>query len=359
MSSLLSILTDANDAFKNYLFLIDNAKKYISISTWILTKNPVSDIIIEHLKKKIAENVFVTIVHYDNIVVDLITEPFVNNIISLSDGVHLDLKGTGINDYCFPPDRFNLFVTHQKLLCIDDEIVVLSDRNISDEYYCCDKQINNLGFIGIDVTLRDPRLCSYINKHITSKLNSFYYYVSPNISFFVKHPINNIDYITPTYIDTIKKSKKNITIVNVAFNPESTIISELVKAANNGVNVTIVTNKIDHVNSKVSVSETINLAIQHALFINNVTLFGFSDPKLTLHHKYMITDDELIFGSYNFDYYSEKKDVEYICKTNATEILENFKSYTNDLIRTKCENVKLETSCMYYVYTKCICSCCL
>ena len=57
MSKITYIEPSAINAFSNLLNLIDNAEKYISISTWIFTKNDVSTIIMDHLQNKISNGV--------------------------------------------------------------------------------------------------------------------------------------------------------------------------------------------------------------------------------------------------------------------------------------------------------------
>ena len=323
--------------------IIQDAKSSISISTWILTTNAVSSALFALLQQKAKEGVEVTVVHYGGQIPQLLG--LINSIVTISGGSPLPISEMkGIHD--IPYIRDELFGVHQKITCVDRQRILFSDRNLGSEYYqSVEGDASLLRYIGVDVLVENATLGSSIHSYITSGLQKIDTLPLPSLRFITSEPSQDLDPISQAYVAAIDNAKEWITIVNVLFSPTQPILDALRRAVSGrGIKLKIITNFYDHISDAREASASRNMALSKVSGLT-ATLLGFKDTVLTLHHKYMITDQEVVFGSFNFDFYSEELDVEYIIQTQG---LEPFRSsliqYTTELEAAHCVPISVEVN---------------
>jgi len=351
MTRRIRVVGDATEARDQYLELLRSARRTISISTWMLTKNSFALEVLAVLKQRIAErNIRVTVVCFGGFLP--IVTGAVSGVVDISDGKPLDLAG--IQGLTFHPHVSGLLKgAHEKLLVVDGRTVLFSDRNIGDDYYGPSWQ-----YTGLDVVVTGDRaLASAVDAHIVSNLSTHLVFPARppsapelpdgTLQFRVKSPAARVDHITPAYVDAVRAATHEIVIANCVFRPPPGLLAALRAAGKRGVRVTVVVPFEDQVSQRIHVGATRGAALAVAQTIAGARLLGYKGHG-TMHHKYLWTDEgkTVLFGSYNMDFYSETQDVEYVVRTEGDEAFAGqLAAYHRQWLVPRCREVLLSSCC--------------
>jgi len=212
------------------------------------------------------------------------------------------------------------------------------------------------------------------------------------IQFCIKNPVpgSQRDDITPQYIDLLRQSS-NILIVNAMFDPDERITDALIYAAlHNNARIVVITNYVDHINNKCTANLTRTLAhramkrILHRINIatlaaattniqpamqeeaqsenkdqttstttrgtsslssSQLHLYGYDFGQTTLHNKFLCTERGMLFGSYNFDFFSNEWSEEYVIRLANRAIIGSVLDYTRTVLLPHCRPIQSGECC--------------
>lgn len=243
----VTIFTDGNDKFNDLMKEIRNAKEYIHMQYYIISKGELFDRIFHELEKKVEEGVEVRIM-YDGMGGRDIGE---RNYYKLK---HSKIK-FGV---FFPPvlGRFNLrfnYRNHRKIVVIDGKIGYVGGFNVGDEYIDKNKKFGHwrdthLKITGTAVTELQIRFVldwnyatgenlfqedKYFKSHFSGRGNKV------GMQIVSSGPDSKREEIRNNYIRMITKAKKSIYIQTPYFIPDEPMIQALEMAAMSGIDVRI------------------------------------------------------------------------------------------------------------------------
>ena len=156
----VALLEDGRSALWYRLFLIRSARHSIRIQTFILTDDPVGLLVMEELERATQRGV----------TVQLLSDAMFTHVKLERLGKLARLeKGLEIRIYNPPTNQINPgFLSlsgamtnwrrfqqrmHNKLMVVDDQVAICGGRNIANEYYDAD---SNLNFLDLDIVVKGP-----------------------------------------------------------------------------------------------------------------------------------------------------------------------------------------------------------
>ncbi len=360
-----SLSWKSTEAGEQFFRLLDSAKVSIALSTWILSDNPFTAKMVACLRRKAKAGVKVFVVYFGGVVPKL--TGWLSRFVHISEGAALRLRGIpGVEAH----EHVNaiVFGTHEKLLVIDEQLALFSDRNLGEHYYGPEPM-----YTGLDVLVHDAALAQHVHRHIVSKLQDAHNFSGSPTSFRIKDPFARIDYVTQTYVRVIDAAEGEMTLVNCVFLPLPVVLRALRRAVRDrGVQLTVVVDNVDEITDDISVHASRDAALGHVLQIQagccgnsccclsrkkrtvahrggsgaSVRLLGYNGKGSSLHSKYLITDKCVVLGSYNMDFYSQYQEVEYVIDSTESALIAQLRSYTNNVLLPLCVPVPSKsTSC--------------
>lgn len=161
--STYAVVTDPQDALRNYLKLIDGARNTVTISTEILTEGEITSAVFQVLLKKISQNVQVTVASAFLGSKRSAESPSIfqklGELTIRSPADASILVGATLLDYDAPGSDMRGML--EKMLVIDRRICVFSDRSLDRNCYG-----EAARFTGMDIVIRDSKFAALVNDHI-------------------------------------------------------------------------------------------------------------------------------------------------------------------------------------------------
>jgi cardiolipin synthase A/B len=317
-----TLYSNGNDYFNDLIDDIENAKKNISIETYIFKNDSVGKEIVKKLKEKAKEGVTI------KILVDGCGSPFFSTY-------NYKLKQLGIENKVYHPFPWQFWNwsrsvvkmpvlikwiylllmirkrNHRKVTIIDNKIAYLGSLNISNSHL--KKTSGGEGWQDIGVRISNTDLSELVSAFDSCwHHRSIKEYIKKTFIKISKDPIfrlNNTRYRRRMlYKDLLKKirsAKQRIFITNAYFMPENRLLKSLKDAAARACEVIILIPK--KADTLIPIPWATALFYE-SLLKNNVKIFEYL-PSM-IHTKSIIIDNWVLVGSSNFDYISLKHNLE-------------------------------------------------
>ena len=299
----IDLYFDGEDKFKQLIYDLENAKKYIHIQYYIIRRDKLGKKIISILEKKAKEGLEVRFL-VDSMGAYRITKRYLKNY--LDNGGKFEIFFPGILPHI--NTRIN-YRNHRKIVVIDGEYGYTGGFNVGDEYINQDKKIGfwrdtHIRIKGKAVNdLNDRFLLDWCYAS-GEEINDFekYYIKEVNkhgdagVQIITSGPDHNEEYIKNSFIKLINNAKKNVYLTTPYFVPDFTVHEALRIAALSGVDVRIIIpGKPDHLFMKWAASayygELLKAGVKVYLYNN-----GF------IHAKTIVVDKKVsTIGTANMD----------------------------------------------------------
>jgi len=330
--------SDPVKAWDFYKELVNSAKESIYISTWFIYQSDIIIELVDLLKKKDKEGVEIFIICYDGYPSQLMG--LVNGIVGQNSKPYkFDSDFKNLTYVSYAKGKFNGM--HSKLLIVDSKNIILSDRNLMNDYYG-----PKTTYIGLDIYISDDKIASDMIDYIV-KINTGEE-IKESKEFVYADPIKKINEIVPAYVNLIKDAEL-VFIVNPILELPEEIIEALNKTpASRSNNITFITNYYDYISEDKGLLVTRLISYESCSQVKGSKLYGLNNKKI-MHHKYMIVKYSksytLIFGSYNFDLFSERINSECaLVIDNDDTMIFKLLDYSKKLIE-ECKEIKPSSFC--------------
>lgn len=307
----VTLVKNGEDFINANLELIEQAKNFIWLHTYIYEDDDTTRLITEALKKKAREGVKVY----------MLVDGFGSR--SLSASFIDDLMFAGVEFAWFSP----LFILrpshfgrrlHSKMLLIDNIKVITGGINHAQRFIApkgekpwLDYSVLLEGEEVFEFTLQNFKLYSKNFKSI-NKLKSLYFYVPMNLP--ASHCLVRLlkndwmrlkNHIYKSHLNSIRNAKERIIIMATYFFPGKKLLNELKMASKNGVEIILIfTERSDHTLEKWSSRYLYSWYLRH-----NFQIYEWSQS--IVHGKVILFDDKQVsIGSYNHNFMSRYGNIE-------------------------------------------------
>jgi len=326
------------DAYKNIIEEIKNAKKFIFINVFMLSIGKLFNEIYELLKEKANEGVEVKLIYDD-----------VGSMLKIPKNLKNKLEEIGIEVTIFNEIHKNAFKqyynyrSHQKIIVIDGNIAYTGGVDINDAYKNKLSSLHDYKDCAIKVT--GDAVWSFTLIFIgmwnttDHKINEYSKY-KPNHNIkndkicqpFASGPANYIHLAEDMYKYLINTAKRTLYITTPYLIPDDEMIDALCLAGKSGIDIRIITPKVFDKNISKLLSE-FNFGI---LLKNGVRIYEYK--KGFILSKIILNDFASIIGTINMNFRSFYIHYECGAFTLDKEFNNNLKKEIDDLIKG-CEEI--------------------
>lgn len=243
----IKIYTDGDDKFEALINAMRNAKKYIHIQYYIISKGELFDSIFEVLEKKVKQGVEVRVL-YDS---------FGSRKISKRNIRRMKKAGIKVGEF-FPAFlgmfqfRFN-YRNHRKIVVIDGKKAFVGGFNIGDEYIDKVKRFGHWRDTHFEITgeaVNELGIRFMLDWNYTTKENLFrtdkYFFngfhergKKLGLQIVSSGPDSKCQEIRDNYLRLINKAKKYVYIQTPYFIPDDAVLQALRIAALSGIDVKV------------------------------------------------------------------------------------------------------------------------
>lgn len=303
-NSKINMLESGEIKLESLLKDLKEAKSFILIEYFILSKGKMFDSIMEVLFEKAKEGIDIKIIYDDFGSAD--TLPF---------NFRKKMKNAGIDAIPFNPINFHLnfsmnYRTHRKIVVIDNKIAYTGGINIGDEYcnyinrfgHWHDAAFKIEGSAVWSLTLIFLESWNFSSKN---KLDYNKYYIPHKVKSneviapFADNPIENREITKSALLYLINEAKEEILITSPYLILDNEIVTALKLAAKSGVNVNIVLPGIADKKLVFLVTESFALDLAKSGINIYKYIPGFLHSKL-----YLFDRSKAIVGTTNLDFRS-------------------------------------------------------
>ena len=303
MGNDVDLFFNGEDKFKQLIYDLKNAKKYIHIQYYIFKRDALGKRIIKILEDKAREGVEVRFL-VDSMGSYSITKKLLKEFIK--NGGKFEIFFPGILPHI--NTRIN-YRNHRKMVIIDGEYGYTGGFNVGDEYVNLDKKIGFWRDTHIrikgeavnDLTDRFLLDWCYASGEEIEEFEKFYPEVvhgngDSGVQIVTSGPDHNEEYIKNAYLKLISNAKKNVYLETPYLVPDETMLDTLKIAALSGVDVRIIIpGKPDHLFMKWAASAYCGDLMEAGVRIYNYDN-GF------IHSKTIVADGEVsTIGTANMD----------------------------------------------------------
>lgn len=321
---------------------IIDAKEYIFIEFFIVSKGKLATEIFELLKKKSKEGVRV------ELIVDTLGSMF-----KFPKSIKNDLEDAGISIYMFNPLSIiiNSFINnrdHRKIIVIDGKKAYTGGVNLADEYVNIIERYGHWKDVGIKV---EGEACfSYLmmylrNKdQLTNEEINYGDYIKTNdkkidngfLLPFPDGPDNKKNPIENSYIKLINLAKEYVYISTPYFIISEQLMNSLTNASLSGIKIKII---MPHIPDKKFV-QYVTRSNYETLLKSAIEVYEYKPG--FIHAKTILIDDKIsLVGTSNFDYRSFHLNYECVNLSYDTGVERTVKEDFNDVL-DKCIRIDLE-----------------
>ncbi len=345
--------------FRSFIVDIKNAKKYILIEFFIISKGKLWDDTLEILKQKASEGVEVTII------IDSL-----GSLLKKPKHFKDEMKKFNINVYEFNPFTpvINAYVNyrdHRKIVIVDGVVAYTGGVNLADEYANLIERFGYWKDVGIkvegkavtsfiimflrnleEITLEQVDYDKYLNiaeeerKSIKKKEHKGY--VLP----FADGPDNRKNPVENIYIQTINYAKNYVYMTTPYFVISETVLTAILNSARSGVDVRVI---VPYIPDK----KLVNIATKsyyEVLLEAGVKVYEYKPG--FIHSKTFVADDNTaIVGTANLDYRSMHLNFECAAWTYETGVEKDVKADFENMLK-ECVEVNLEDWKKRSIFTK-------
>ncbi|MEG1009926.1 MAG: cardiolipin synthase, partial [Clostridia bacterium] len=325
--------------FDNMLNDIKNAKKYIFLEYFIISKGKLWDELFCILKEKVKEGIEVYIITDE-----------IGSIVRYPKNFKNDMKKYGIHLNIFNPitpviTSYINYRDHRKITVIDGEIAYSGGVNIGDEYI--NKEIIHGHWKDTGIRITGSAINNYVIMFISSW--NLYNKIQLSINKYINHNnnISSTGYIIPycdgpndkekpaetIYMNVINTAKDYVYITTPYLILDNEMITSLKNAAMSGVDVRIIT---PHIGDKWFV-HAVTRSFYSELLEAGVKIYEYKPG--FIHSKTFVSDDEVsIIGTINLDFRSLYLHYECASYTYKTGVESDVK---NDFILTQNKSIEI------------------
>ncbi len=332
------LIKGGKDYFDKLVTIIQSAKKYICLQTYIYDEDDTGKLIAASLEAAAKRNVHVYI----------IVDGYASQ--SLSNNFKIKLSNAGVHLKHFEPifkSKHFYFGRrmHQKVVIADSTVALVGGVNISNKY---NDMPNKKAWLDFAVYLEGDiviELCKNFWKTWKDDLKEDIKNICElnesniiipeekkcNIRMRVNDWVDGKNQISRTYFEILRKSKKEITILCSYFIPGQIMRNEMLKAVRRGVDIKIIIAG----NSDVQLAKNAERWLYDWMLRNKIQLFEYQNN--VLHGKIAVSDDEWVtIGSYNINNISAYASLELNTDIKNHSFAKNTKKILDKIINEEC-----------------------
>ncbi len=321
---------------------IKEAKEYIFVEFFIVSKGKLAEEIFELLKQKSRSGVRV------ELIVDTL-----GSLFRFPKKMKKDLENAGIDVYMFNPLSIiiNSFVNnrdHRKIVVIDGKKAYTGGVNIADEYVNVIERYGHWKDVGIkvegDASLSYLMMYLRNKEQITGQKIDYEKYFTKSdkkeekgfVMPFPDGPDNKKNPVENTYIKLINMAKDYIYISTPYFIISEQLMNALTNAALSGIKIRII---MPHIPDKKFV-QYVTRSNYETLLKSGIEVYEYKPG--FIHAKTILVDDKIsIVGTSNFDYRSFHLNFECVNLSYDTGEEKNIKEDFNNVL-SKCIKINLD-----------------
>jgi cardiolipin synthase len=314
----LKLLLDGEETFKEMLYAIEGAKKYILLQMYIFRTDRIGMVFADALKDKALSGIKVYVL-------------FERLGIRMSRRVLREMEKAGIELGEFTPIRLNKlqmnFRNHRKLLIVDGEMSFFGGINIGDDYLGRYPSIgfwrdSNVLVSGPIVNLAEIDFIKDWNfsqvKKMSLEVSCVYEKGDSNVLLVNSSPSEKKPHNLLLHLEIINSAKKRIWLANPYIVPPQGLIDALILSHLKGVEIRVL---IPFKSDNQFVSLAMNVYVQK-LVEAGIRVFRYGQGMM--HQKVILVDSEIaVIGSSNFDFRSMHINFENTIITDDHEFIKN------------------------------------
>lgn len=330
----VKLVYSGTDFFEKLVALIRSSHSILHFQTYIYDEDETGLQIAHELKEAAKRGVKIYML-LDAFGSKDLSNPFVE-----------DLKKAGIHIRFFAPffskNTINLGRRmHHKVVVVDDAVALVGGINISNKYRGSATKNPWLDYAILvkgGVCEKASKICSDIlNKKFIFSIQ-FSRAAQPVSDTLVRFRQNDQfrrrRQISKGYLQAIKRSKSSIIFVSSYFLPGRRILKALKKAANRGVQVTIVLSA----NSDIILFGRATSHLYSSLMKQGITIYEWQNS--ILHGKIAMVDEEWVtIGSFNLNYLSALSSIELNVEAIDATLVSELKSHLAFIIQDGCKKI--------------------
>lgn len=349
----VKLLFDGVQSFAARKALILGAKQSINLQTFIFKDDRTGNELADMLCRKAREGVHVRVL--------------VDALGSSNTALFDRMRKAGVEVRQWAPiwDLVNLnHRLHEKYLVVDGVVSLQGGMNVADEYALggTKKMVTSRGdkperpWRDVDCLLSGPEVLDLQRRFLRNWVrvgddvnpgeeSRLYRKVSDSgegvrAAFVSNHPMTDgTNHMEETYFLAITAAQKSIQIESAYFVPSTSVVEELIHAAQRGVKVSIMTNS-DATNDIIGSSHVSRYFYARLL---KAGIKIYEQKQVTLHSKTATFDGEFsITGSANLNFRSKKWDSEFVLCVNDKKCAKQYEQRFRDGLRG-CQEVTLQT----------------
>jgi len=336
-NNTIEFLRGGNEYFEKLKILIESAKQFIVIHTYIFAEDQTGSMVVAYLKAAANRNVKVYLL-IDGITSSSLSKNFINQLTE----ENITLR---FFEPLFKSEKFYIGRRmHQKIIIIDGLVALVGGLNIADRYNDLPNQKAWLDFalkiegeVVSDIFEKSKKYFKNIENKIKwpdSSTNQN----DQNSTCEARARINDWVWhkneISNSYLEIFRNSKKEVIIFCSYFIPGKFIRRSIKNAINRGVNIKIITSE----KSDIPITKQAEKWLYDWLLRNKVELYEFQ-PNI-LHGKIGVCDNNMFtIGSYNINNLSAYASIEMNIDVKNKPLCEIVLGKLNTIILNNCKQI--------------------
>jgi len=336
-NNTIEFLRGGNEYFEKLKILVESAKQFIVIHTYIFADDQTGNMVVAYLKAAANRNVKVYLL-IDGIASSSLSKNFINQLTE----ENITLR---FFEPLFKSEKFYIGRRmHQKIIIIDGLVALVGGLNIADRYNDLPTQKAWLDFalkIEGEVVLDIFEKSKKYFKNIENKIkwpDSSTNQNDQNSTCEARARINDWVWhkneISNSYLEIFRNSKKEVIIFCSYFIPGKFIRRSIKNAINRGVNIKIITSE----KSDIPITKQAEKWLYDWLLRNKVELYEFQ-PNI-LHGKIGVCDNNMFtIGSYNINNLSAYASIEMNIDVKNKPLCEIVLGKLNTIILNNCKQI--------------------
>jgi cardiolipin synthase len=336
-NNTIEFLRGGNEYFEKLKILIESAKQFIVIHTYIFADDQTGNMVVAYLKVAANRNVKVYLL-IDGIASNSLSKKFINQLTE----ENITLR---FFEPLFKSEKFYIGRRmHQKIIIIDGLVALVGGLNIADRYNDFPNQKAWLDFalkiegeVVLDIFEKSKKYFKYIenkikwpDKPINQNDQNSTCEARARINDWVWHK----NEISNSYLEIFRNSKKEVIIFCSYFIPGKFIRRSIKNAINRGVKIKIITSE----KSDIPITKQAEKWLYDWLLRNKVELYEFQ-PNI-LHGKIGVCDNIMFtIGSYNINNLSAYASIEMNIDVKNEPLCKIVLGKLNTIILNNCKQI--------------------
>ncbi len=337
INNTIEFLRGGNEYFEKLKILIESAKQFIVIHTYIFAEDQTGSMVVAYLKAAANKNVKIYLL-IDGIASSSLSKKFINQLSE----ENITLR---FFEPLFKSEKFYIGRRmHQKIIIVDGLVALVGGLNIADRYNDFPSQKAWLDFalkiegeVVLDIFEKSKKYFKNIENKIKWPDNptnqtdqNSTCEARARINDWVRHK----NEISNSYLEIFRNSKKEVIIFCSYFIPGKFIRRSIKNAINRGVKIKIITSE----KSDIPITKQAEKWLYDWLLRNKVELYEFQ-PNI-LHGKIGVCDNNMFtIGSYNINNLSAYASIEMNIDVKNKPLCELVLEKLNAIIINNCKKI--------------------